>query len=67
MAAIFGREGANVVYADIDEQSAVAAARETEDAGGVASARRVYFVVPVWRYFFLRNFCLGTVILRQVI
>lgn len=35
-AAIFGREGANVVCADIDEQSAVSAARETEDAGGAA-------------------------------
>ncbi len=40
-AAIFGREGANVVCADIDEQSAVAAARETEDAGGVASGIHV--------------------------
>ena len=39
-AAIFGREGANVVCADIDEQSAVAAARETEGAGGVAAELR---------------------------
>ena len=35
-ATIFGREGANVVCADIDEQSAVSAARETEEAGGAA-------------------------------
>ena len=40
-AAIFGREGANGVCADIEEQSAVAAARETEDAGGVASGIHV--------------------------
>ena len=36
-ATIFGREGANVVCADIDEQSAVSAARETEEAGGASS------------------------------
>ena len=37
-AAIFGREGANVVCADIDEQSAMAATRQTEDAGGVGAS-----------------------------
>ena len=36
-AVIFGREGANVVCADIDEQNAIAVARETEDAGGLAT------------------------------
>lgn len=35
-ATIFGREGANVVCADIDEASALQAARETEEAGGSA-------------------------------
>lgn len=40
-AVIFGREGANVVCADIDEQSAVAAASEAEAAGGQAIGMHV--------------------------
>ena len=36
-AVIFGREGANVICADIDQKNAMAVARETEDAGGLAA------------------------------
>ncbi len=40
-ARVFGREGANVVAADINEQSAVAAARAVEEAGGAGTGIHV--------------------------